>query len=440
MLQILSKDDAKGIIEKVLEISNADETEVHLGCSSSALTRFADNHIHQNVAGDGFGLTVRAILGKQMGEAHISKSDNGALKKVVADAIELAKVSPPDQELLPRPEPQTYRKVQAYYDETITPMERAEGVAKAVHKSKNAQLTAAGIFGNGVSSSAMGNSKGLFAYHRSSSVTFSTTAMGDDSSGWAEKTSKSKSDVKPDELAEIATRKAELSKAPLAIEPGKYTIILEPAASAGLIRYLDSGFNALAVDEGRSYLVGKIGEKIVGEGISIACDVYHPLHQVRSYDGEGIPTKRVDLFKNGVISQLVYDRLTARKHGVEPTGHGFGGRNSFGAMPRCLVMEGGNATLEEMIASTKRGILVTHFHYQNMVDPMQVIVTGMTRDGTFWIENGKIRYGIKNFRFNQSILTMLNNVEMMSEPVFAGGMVVPAMKVKEFNFSSSTEF
>jgi len=312
MLQILSKDDAKKIIDKVLEISTANETEVHLGCSSSALTRFADNHIHQNVAGDSFGLTVVAVLGKQMGEAHISKFDDDSLKKVVADAIELAKVSPPDPELLPRPEPQTYRGVQSYYDGTITPMERAEGVAKVVRKSKNAQLTAAGIFSNGVSCSAMGNSKGLFASYTSSSVAFSTTVMSDDSSGWAEKTSKRKSDVEPDELAEIAIRKAELSKKPLAVEPGKYTVILEPAASAGLLRYLASGFNALAVDEGRSYLVGKSGERIVGEEISIASDVYHPLHQGRPYDGEGIPTKRVDLFKDGVVTQLVYDRLTAK--------------------------------------------------------------------------------------------------------------------------------
>lgn len=440
MLQILSKEDAKEIIEKVLDIAKADETEVHLGCSSSALTRFAENHIHQNVAGSGFGLAVRAIIGKQMGESSISKFDDDSLKKVVADAIELAKVSPPDPELLPRPESQTYREVQSYYDETITPMERAEGVARVVHKSKDTGLTSAGIFSNGVSCFAMANSKGLFAYHRGSSVTFSTTVMGDDSSGWAEKTSKRKSDVEPDELAETAISKAQLSQNPLAAEPGKYTVILEPAASAGLIRYLASGFNALAVDEGRSYLVGKIGEQLAGEEISIACDIYHPLHQGRPYDGEGLPTKRVDLFKDGVVNQLVYDRLTAQKHGVEPTGHGFGGRNSYGAMPKSLVMEGDNATLAEMIASTKRGILVTHFHYQNMVDPMQVIVTGMTRDGTFWIENGKIQHGIKNLRFNQSILTMLNNVEMMSEPVFAGGIVVPAMKVKEFNFSSSTEF
>jgi len=440
MLRILSKDDAKEIIKKVLEISDADETEVHLGCSSSALTRFAENQIHQNVSGSGFGLAVRAIIGRQMGEANISKFDDDSLKKVVEDAIELAKVSPPDPELLQRPEPHIYREVQAYYDESITPMERAEGVAKVVHKSKDAGLTAAGIFSNGASFSAMGNSKGLFAYHRNSSVTFSTTVMGGDSSGWAEKTSKSKSDVEPDELAEIAIRKAELSKNPSAIEPGKHTVILEPAASAGVIQYLAYGFNALAVDEGRSYLVGKIGEKLLGEEISIACDVYHPLHQGRPYDGEGIPTKRVDLFTNGVATQLVYDRLTAQKHSVEPTGHGFGGRNSFGAMPRCLVMEGSNAGLEGMIASTERGILVTHFHYQNMVDPMQVIVTGMTRDGTFWIEDGKIQHGIKNLRFNQSILTMLNNVEVMSEPVYAGGMVTPAMKVREFNFSSGTEF
>ena len=161
---------------------------------------------------------------------------------------------------------------------------------------------------------------------------------------------------------------------------------------------------------------------------------------VQPYDGEGMPTKRVELIKSGVAANLVYDRSTAHKHNVEPTGHGVGGRNSYGAYPNCLVMDGGDATLDKMIESTERGILVTHFHYQNMVDPMQVIVTGMTRDGTFWIENGKIQHGLKNLRFNQRILTMLNNIEMMSEPVLSSGMVVPAMKVNQFTFSSGTEF
>ncbi len=431
---------AREIIDKILALSTADETEVHIGSSSSALTRFAENHIHQNVAGSDASIFVRAIIGKHMGEASTHQFDDDALKQIVEDAIELARMTPPDPELLPRPGPQTYQTVDPYYDEFIPPMERAESIAAVVSQCKEKSLAAAGIFSDGNSCSAIGNSKGLLAYHRNSNVNFSITVMGEDSSGWATHSSHTKADIKTEALAEIAIRKAELSRNPQAIEPRQYTVILEPAAVAGLVGYLSYGFNALAVDEGRSYLVGKMGQKIAGENIFLASDVYHPLHQGQPYDGEGMPTKRVELIKNGVAANLVYDRSTAHKHNVEPTGHGVGGRNSYGAYPNCLVMDGGDATLDEMIESTERGILVTHFHYQNMVDPMQVIVTGMTRDGTFWIENGKIQHGLKNLRFNQRILTMLNNIEMMSEPVLSSGMVVPAMKVNQFTFSSGTEF
>jgi len=450
----LTETTAKAIIDRVLNISTADEfvlnankelrsklrLEVFVGGGHSALTRFAENQIHQNVAENSFGIRVRAIIDKRMGEASISKFDDDSLKKAVVDAITIARVTPPNPELLPIPEPQTYQPVEAYHEESISPMQRAEEIGKVIALCKAAEFRTAGIFSNGNSCSAMGNSNGLFAYHQSSSVNFSVTAMGDDSSGWAQKFGRKSAEIEPEKLAEIAIRKAKIGYHPRTIEPGKYTVILEPDAAAGLIGYLSMGFNALAVDEGRSYLVGKMGNKITGKSISLNSDVYHQLHQSRPYDGEGIPTKRVELIKNGIAAGLVYDRLTASKYNVEPTGHGMGGSNSYGAFPNCLVMDGGDATLEEMIASTEKGILVTHFHYQNLVDPMQVIVTGMTRDGTFLIENGKIQYGLKNLRFNQKILEMLNNVEMMSEPVLASGIVVPAMKVNQFNFSSGTEF
>ena len=194
------------------------------------------------------------------------------------------------------------------------------------------------------------------------------------------------------------------------------------------------------MEEGRSFLSGKVGKKLFGDNINIASDVYHPLHRDVPFDSEGVPTKRVQLIRDGVAENLVYDRLTAKRHGLEPTGHGLGPRGKLGAIPRALVMEGGRDTLEEMISSTERGILVTRFHYHNLVDPMKLIVTGMTRDGTFWIEDGRIRFGIKNLRFNQSLLDLLNSVEMTSEPVYVSGAVVPALKAREFNFTSSTEF
>jgi predicted Zn-dependent protease len=263
--------------------------------------------------------------------------------------------------------------------------------------------------------------------------------MGETSSGWVERSSHKRADINMEELAQIAVDKALKSQNPKEIPPGKYTAILEPHAVSELVGFMLGGFNALAVDEGRSFLSDKMGKKVVGDYITMFSDPYHPLQQGRPFDGDGVPTKKVELIKNGIAENLVYDRLTAKKHNVEPTGHGGGGRNAYGAYPSYPVILGGKATLDEMIASTEKGILVTRFWYTNFVDPMQVIVTGMTRDGTFWIENGKIAYGIKNFRINQNVLEMLSNVEMMSESVLADGIVIPAMKVKDFNFSSGSD-
>ena len=447
---MLSRNEAKSILDKVIDISTADETEAHLGSRRSSLTRFAENHIHQNVSEDNANLSVTAVLGKRMGTARTSKLDDESIKKVVASATEIARLAPPDDELLPRLGPQEYREVQAHDPsiDDLTPMDRAGAVAEAIKLCEEAGsagvlpakngLRAAGAFSDGSSSSAMANSSGLFAFHQGSNIDFSMTALGDDSSGWAGGSSHRRSGITPRTLSEIAVEKALKSREPRTIPPGRYTVILEPEAISVIV-FMFSGFNALAADEGRSFLAGKMWQKVLGSNITLVSDPYHPLHQGRPFDGDGVPTKRVVLVENGVAENLVYDRLTAKKHGVEPTGHGSGGRNAYGAYPSHIVMEGGNATLEDMIASTDRGVLVTRFWYMRVVDPMKVIVTGMTRDGTFWIEHGKIAYGIKNFRFNQNVLDMLNDVEMMSEPTLAGGMVVPAMKVREFNFTSGTE-
>jgi predicted Zn-dependent protease len=438
---MLTQDEIRIILDKVMSMSTADETEVYVGSYRNSLTRFAENHIHQNVSQDNVYLSVTAILGNRMGEASTNKTDDDFIKKTVLNAIEIAQISPPDEELLPRLGSQKYQEVQAYDPEidNLTPMDRAREVADVVKSCEKNGLTAAGLFSDSSGIGAMATSKGLFAPYQRSDINFSVTAMGDDSSGWADKSSYKKSEIGVRSLGQIAIDKAIKSRNPKDIPPGKYTVILEPDAVSELIGFMFYGFNALAVDEGRSFLTGRMGQKIVGDYITLVSDPYHPLHQGRPFDGDGVPTKRVELIKNGIAQNLVYDRLTAKKHGMDPTGHGGGGRNAYGAYPSCPVIEGGNASLEEMIASTDKGILVTRFWYTNIVDPMQVIVTGMTRDGTFWIENGKVTHGIKNFRINQNVLDMLNNVEMMSESVLAGGIVVPAMKVRDFNFSSGTD-
>lgn len=438
---MLSRDKAKAILDMVMEISKADETEAYVGSYRNSLTRFAENHIHQNVSEENVFLSVTAVLGKCMGDASTNKLDDESVKKAVLNAMEIARLSPPDQEILPRLGPQIYSEVDSYDPsiDNLTPMDRAKAVAEAVKFCEENNLVAAGAFSDNSGSGAMATSSGLFAFHESSGIDFSISAMGVNSSGWANKASHKRADVDTKTLGKIAVEKAIKSRNPKGIPAGKYTVILEPAAVSDLLGFMAGGFNALAVDEGRSFLTGKVGQKILGDNITLVSNPYHPLHQGRPFDGDGVPTKPVVLIDKGVVTNLVYDRLTAKKHGVEPTGHGGGGRNAYGAYPSDIVMEGGKATLEEMIASVDKGILVTRFWYTNYVDPMKVIVTGMTRDGTFWIENGKIAYGIKNFRINQNVLEMLCNVEMMSEPVSADGMVVPAIKAGEFNFSSETD-
>ncbi|HID57491.1 TPA: TldD/PmbA family protein [Candidatus Poribacteria bacterium] len=438
---MLERQEIERIAHKVIDLCQADEVQVLIYGGESYLTRYAENHIHQNTGVSNLLISVNAIIGKRMGEASTNRLDDESLRKVAQNAAELARLSPEDPNLLPLLGPQRYEEVEAFYEEEITPMDRAEGVKRVIDMCKERGLTAAGIFSNSRGFTAVINSKGLFAFHKSTSVTFSLSVMAEgDGAGWCERRSRTIKDIVPEEIGEIAIRKAEMSRSPREIPPGRYTVILEPAATSSLVAFLSFSFNALAVDEGRSPLKGKIGLKLFGENINLASDVYHPLHRGTPFDPEGVPTRRVQLVEKGVAANLVYDRLTARKHDVQPTGHGLGLRNTQGAYPRALVMEGGESSLEEMIKTTDRGILVTRFHYENMVDPMNLILTGMTRDGTFWIEEGEMKFPIKNLRFNVSLFDILSSVEAMSEPVYAGGVVVPAMKVSDFNFSSGTQF
>jgi len=441
---MLDREESGRIAELVIEASKADETEVTIRGYRNALTRFAENTIHQNTSESVLSILVRVVKDGKAGEAWTNSPDDSSIRELVDRAVEMAGLLPMGVELPPLPGPQEYQNVDAYdpgsHPDVLGPEERAAAVAEAVETCGNEGLKGAGFFSNNCWSLAIANSKGLFAFHRSSDVTFSVTAMSEDSSGWAEKSSHTASDISPKELALKAIGKAKLGRTPREIPVGEYTVVLEPEATADLLQFLAEGFDALAFDEGRSFLKDKLGEPIAGSSVSLYSDPYHPLHMGCPFDSEGTPTKKVALIEKGVAANLVYDRITARKHGVEPTGHVHSGRGLYGAYPSYMVMEGGSSTLEEMIRSVDRGILVTRFHYENMVDPMKVIVTGMTRDGTFWIEDGRIRSGIRNLRFNESVLEVLNRIEMASEPALANGIVAPAVKVSRFRFTSGTEF
>jgi predicted Zn-dependent protease len=346
-----------------------------------------------------------------------------------------------------------------FFDETaaITPADRAEVVKSIVSVAGTNKLTTAGIYSNSELEEGIFNSRGLANWHQQTLAEISVTMLADDSSGWQKANSPDVGNLDPKWLAETAAQKAVASAHPREIAPGKYTAILEPAAVLDIVGFMFWDYSGVAILDQRSFLNDRIGTKLFGENINICDDVAHPLQSGSPFDGEGMRRQRVQLVENGVVKRVVYARATAQKMKaseyaakvgpIEPTGHGFPLPNEVGEMPMNIVFAVPEKprSVEEMIASTERGVLVTRLWYIREVDPYEKIVTGMTRDGTFLVENGEVQCGLRNFRFNQSLISMLSNVEAMSVPVRASGeesfdMVVPAMKVREFNFTEVTKF
>jgi PmbA protein len=435
------------IAERVLKLSDADETEVDIGATTDALTRFANNTIHQNVAEEILGISVRVVVDGRTARATTNKTDDESLRRTIEAAVSLARNEPENPDLLPMLKKQKYRKVNRFFPATAntTPEDRAKAVTRVCKMAEKKKQTAAGIFASGSSHSIMANSKGLFARYEQTRSEFSVTILEARSSGWAKENSANVRDIDPDGLAESASRKAAESREPREIPPGRYTTILPPSGVLDLVGFLFYDFAGTAVLDKRSCFTGRIGKKILGENITLWDDVYHPLQTGPAYDGEGMPRQKVLLADRGVPKNLVYSRATAKKMKAKPTGHGFSLPNEYGEAPMNLVFAGGDKSIEEMVGTTERGILVTRLWYIREVDPYQKILTGMTRDGTFLIENGKIAGGIRNLRFNESIIEMLSNVEMLGPAVRAAGeesfeMVVPAMKVRDFHFSEVTKF
>jgi len=439
--------ELRRIAEKIFKLSEAEETEVDISAVTSALTRFANNTIHQNVAEQGLTISVRAVVDGRTARASTNKTDDESLRRVTSAALDLARVQPRNPELLPMLGPQKLTKVDRFVEQTAaaTPADRARAVTSVCQMADQNKQTTAGIFSTGLAEIALANSRGLFEYYDDTRAEFSVTILEKDSSGWAKATSARIGDIDPEALALRASEKSAGSRAPREIPAGHYTTILEPAAVLDLVGFLFYDFAATCVADQRSCLTGRIGKKLFGENISIWDDVYHPLQLGAPFDGEGVPRKKVALVERGVPVSLVYSRAAAKKANTKPTGHGFSLPSEDGEAPFNLVFAGGSAPTDEMIRSTERGLLVTRLWYIREVDPYQKILTGMTRDGTFLVENGRVTGAVRNFRFNQSIIEMLSNVEMLGPAVRASGeesfdMVVPAMKVRDFHFSEVTKF
>jgi len=447
---LLPERELHNIIDNILRLAKstgASETEVHVEEVADALTRFANNAIHQNVAERGLTVSIRTAVDGRTARATTNRIDEDSLRAAIDASLSLAHSQPKDPHLLPLPGKQRYRAVDRFVKQTAayTPEERARAVRRACDLAVKRGQNAAGIFASGQSQTAMGNSRGLFAAYRETHAEFSITMQEESAASWAKANAADVRDFDPQKLAERASEKAHRATNARELPPGRYTVILEPAAVLDLVGFLFYDFAATALADKRSCLNDRMGKPLFGKNISISDDVYHPLQLGTPFDGEGIPRERVLLVDRGVPKNLVYARTTAKAAGKKPTGHGFALPNEYGEAPMNLVFTGGNSSLDEMIASTKRGLLVTRLWYIREVDPYEKIMTGMTRDGLFLVEKGRVASAVRNFRFNQSILEMLRNVELLGPVVRATGeeafeMVVPAMKVRDFHFSEVTKF
>lgn len=423
------------------------EVEAIVAGGEHALTRFANNAIHQNVAARDTNLSVRPVIDGRTARATTNRLDPDGIRSVVAEAVAITRLTAPDPDLQPLAGPAEYQPAERWFEATaqVTPRERALAVAEAIRVVEGAGQTAAGIYSTGDSFFAALNSRGLSAWHRETMARFSITAMASGSSGWAKAGACYHGDLDPVQLAAAASNKAAASHSPRELPPGRYTVILEPAAVLDLAGQMFGDFSATAVRDGRSFLNDRIGRKVFGGNIDIYDDAYHPLQSGAPFDGEGVPRQPLTLVEGGVVKEIAYSRQAAARAGVAPTGHGFPLPNELGEAPLNIVIAGGDSCVEEMVASTERGILVTRLWYIREVDPYQKVFTGMTRDGTFLVEAGRIAAGLRNFRFNQSLMEMLSNVEALSQPVRASGeespdMVVPAMKIRDFHFTEVTRF
>jgi PmbA protein len=446
-LHLLSDAELRRIAGKIFKLSEADETEVEVNVTSDALTRFANNTIHQNVAEQSLVVSVRTVFDGRTARATTNKTDDDSLRRVVGASSTLARSQPRNPDLLPMPGPQKYGKVSRYFENTAhaTPADRARAVARVARMAEENSQTAAGIFTTGATQSAIVNSKGLFATHRQARAEFSVTVLESDSSGWAKANSPDLDRIDPDALARSASEKAAASRHPREVASGPWTVILEPAAVLDLVGFLFYDFAGTAVLDQRSCFNNRMGKRVLGENITLYDDVFDPQQSGPPFDGEGLPRQKVLLVDKGVPCNLVYARATAKKMKAKPTGHGLSLPNEWGEAPLNLVFGGGSSPLDEMVRSTDRGILVTRLWYIREVDPYEKVLTGMTRDGTFLVEDGRVTGGIRNFRFNQGMLEMLSNVELLGPAVRSAGeeafeMVVPAMKIRTFHFSEVTKF
>jgi predicted Zn-dependent protease len=442
-MAILTKEEAQALLKKVLSYSKADECEVNLTGTNNNNVRYARNSVSTSGSISQTNIVVSSAFGKKLGVATINELDDKSLEKVVRRSEELAQLAPENPEFVSFLGPQQYAESKTFVPSTAaaTPKLRADAVAQSLQVAKEGKLVAAGFLEDSNGFAAMMNSKGLFAYNTSTNVNFSITMRTEDGKGSGYATRGYNDITKLDTKAatKIAAEKGLKSATAQAIEPGKYTVILEPAAAAVLIENIFFGLDARQADEGRSFLSkpgGKtsLGEKLVDERVNLYSNPSHPDLPTSPWTGDGRPQEKIHWIEKGVVKNLTYSRYWAEKKGVKAI-----------PAPDGMIMDGGTKSLDELIKGTKKGILVTRLWYIRNVDPQTLLLTGLTRDGTFYIENGVIKFPIKNFRFNESPVIMLNNLEELGKIERTVSVesninyLLPPMKIRDFTFTSLSD-
>ena len=433
----LSETQARALVDRILALASADDVRVNLDGGRQANTRFARNAVTTSAETDTLRIAVTATFGRRHATASGNESDDESLQRLVAKAQEMARLAPDDPEFVPELEPQTYPAIDPYAESTAraTPDVRVAGVRAAIEPALDRGLVAAGYFEHSAGFAAVGNSRGLFAYSRATDASYSVTARTTDgaASGYGADNSRDIAEVDCAAAAARAIQKAEAGREPRTIQPGVHPVILEPQAVADFLRTLHWTLDARRADEGRSFFAtagggNKIGQRIVGNGISIRSDPAQPGLLGEPFGGDGQPTRAHTWIDGGALRELNYSRYWAQKQGTEPTGP-----------VANFILDGGQGTLDDLIADTDRAILVTRFWYIRFVDPQTILLTGLTRDGVYWVEDGKIQHAVRNFRFNESPIAALNHVTGASAPVRVGNSLVPALRLDEFTFSSASD-
>lgn len=450
---MIGRDRTLAIAQDALAIAKqrgADQAEAVVTGSDFSLTRFAESVIHQNLSRREARLAVRVVFGKRVGSAATGSLTPDSVRRTVDEAVEMARFQADNRDFVSLPGPQPIIEVQTFFDATAsyTPEERARDIEVIVACAAREGFTAFGSHTTRVDELAVANSLGIAAYNAATSGYLRTVIAGPDGTGYADYYDRDVRNISARAIADEAVERAARAQHPSRLEPGAYETIFLPYAVADIIRFPGYiAWNAQAVQEGRSFMAGKFGQKVVGENISIWDDGFDLRGLAMPFDVEGVPKQRVDIIKNGVAMGVVYDSYAAQREGKPSTGHAYANRWGRGAAPANMVMAGGDASIEEMIASTERGLLVTRFHYTHCPDPLRVVMTGTTRDGTFLIENGRIARPVFNLRIEASVLDLLSNVEALSRETKLSRdwwdtfvPVVPAIKVRNVHFSSGTEF